>query len=35
VLVAVEPPAVGLGHALRDRLVKAAAGAPGRPSPAR
>jgi L-threonylcarbamoyladenylate synthase len=34
VVVAVEPPATGLGHALRDRLVKAAAGAPGRPNPA-
>jgi L-threonylcarbamoyladenylate synthase len=33
VVVAVEPPAAGLGHALRDRLVKAAAGtAADRPS---
>jgi L-threonylcarbamoyladenylate synthase len=34
-LVVVLPPAEGLGHALRDRLIKAAAGSrPGRSSPA-
>lgn len=33
VLVVVMPPAEGLGHAIRDRLVKAAATTPGRPSP--
>ena len=32
VLVAVLPPPAGLGHALRDRLTKAAAGS-ARPSP--
>lgn len=33
-VVARLPPAEGLGHAVRDRLTKAAAPSPGRPSPA-
>lgn len=32
-LVVVLPPAVGIGHAIRDRLVKAAASVPGRTNP--
>ena len=33
IVVAVVPPAVGLGHAIGDRLRKAAAGSPEDPGP--